>query len=399
MQDTLKMKVRVFLLIIVAITLTLILVSIILSIRDNSYYPSNLFISDFALASLPKSEIPSAINEHFSKQNLTIIMPAHKIELDLNDNKIKFNPATTIREAEQINHKLLPNITNRGAKRIITPQYDWDESVLNELISNLIAENNILPINAQVIFQSNDDIKYITHKSGYSIDEAATLKQVKSSLAKGQLIVEIKAQELKPRITLADVSSIKDVLGVATGNNISLSDADNLMIAGLDNTIILAGDSIILDDIWLENDIGIGSTTNVKAIIKKIFAKIDFIEDLVYDADANTIYNNLPSAILLNFEIDNNVLWLSVIGNKKDVQQVIDIIEEEEIILPAVVKKLDKSLTAGERKVVSGKETIITKTYQITKQGEKVKEKVLLDEKIRLGYDTIIYEGYGTIDK
>ncbi len=399
MQDTLKMKVGVLILILVSITLTLIFASKILSIRDNSYYPSNLFISDFALASLPKSEVPGAINDFFSNQKLTIIMPANKVELDLKDSGISFNVSATMQEAEAANHHFLSSITNRAATDIIIPQYDWDEAVLNNILSTTIDNNIIPPIDAQVVFQNNEDIHYITHKNGYSIDKEMAIRKIKTSLAKGNLLVEVEAQERQPQITLTDVRLIKDILGVATQYNVNLNNWEKLVVIEIDDTIILPGDSFNLNDVWLKNDIDYKNTSNIKSIINSMFMKIDYIENLTYEVTTNTIANNLPSPILINLEVNNNVLWLSIIGTQEDIHQEIVIIEDEEVIPPAIIKKADKGLAPGEQRMVPGKDTIIVKTYQVTKQGDKIKAQVLLDEKKQLGYDTIIYEGYGTIDK
>ncbi len=399
MQDTLKLKVRVFILILVSITLTLIFVSYSLSIRDNHFYPSNLYISDFALANVQKDEAEKALENLYADQKLRLVMPSNTVSLDLKDSGVYLNTSATLEKIEDTKHYLLLNLMGRGVDKVIAPVFDWDETVLNKVLTEIINENNTPAINAQVIYQNNENIQYITHKSGYSLNPEATIEKVKKSLAAGHLSIEPEVHELKPQITLTDLQKVRDMLAVATWHNVKLNEGERLLVAELDNTIIMPGESFNLENAWLKDNIDSSKIATLKAVLKNLFIKINSPADITYDLSLNTIHNNLPSPILINLDLDNDVLWLSIIGNQSDTNREITILEEKMVISPPTLKRMDKELAAGEQRVVEGKDTIIVKKYQIIKQGEVIQEKALLDEKKYPGYDTIIYEGYGTIDK
>ncbi|NLB88083.1 MAG: hypothetical protein GX790_02480, partial [Syntrophomonadaceae bacterium] len=101
----------------------------------------------------------------------------------------------------------------------------------------------------------------------------------------------------------------------------------------------------------------------------------------------------------INIYLDQDILWLSIIGNNDDTQKKISLLSEEISIPAPVTKKIDHSLSAGEQKMVKGKDTVIIKKYRVIEEDGEVVEKVLLAEERHLGYATIIYTGPGTINK
>ncbi|HZK43771.1 MAG TPA: peptidoglycan binding domain-containing protein [Syntrophomonadaceae bacterium] len=284
MKSSLKMKVLV--LIISSIVFTLICVSVILAIRDNNIYPSNLNVNNFPLGNVQKNQVIEDLEGFYAQQKLILVTPNRTVQLGLEDNGIYLDTKATLDQIEDERCFPLKNIINRGANKVISPLFKWDDELLNNILSDFVNEINRPAVDAQLIISDYDYIQFVAHKIGYSIDLEQTIKKVEESLASGQLgPIEIFVKKLKPAVTLTDL------------------------------------------------------------------------------------------------------------------QKNITILNEETLIPPPTNTKIDERLSAGEQKVVLGKDSKIVKQYQVIREKGEIVDKVLVDEKLYPGYDTIIYIGTGTINK
>lgn len=399
MKDTPSLKIRVLGLILVSIILTLISVSALLFIRDNKMYPSNLVVNGTSLASLQKSQVAEFLHDTYSNEKLVLAMPKGLITLDVSECGITINSNATLEKIEEIGSFPIYNLIHRGSIKEVKPVFEWDEAMLIEALDKLAKENSKPATNAQVIYKNYDFIQSIPHENGYQINKDELLKIVEKSLNEGNLgPITVPLEEILPQVTLNDLQKMQGLIAITNYKNIRLNKTDEDIISVLDNTIILAGDTLSLDDLWSKHDIDIKGST-ITRVLNSLLNNINSQINLDYDKTTNTINNNLKNPILLNVYLDKDILWLSVIGNHDDTQKKISLISEEINIPAPTTKRIDTSLSAGEQNIVQGKDTLIIKKYRVIEQNGEIIEKVLLAEEKYLGFDTIIYYGPGTINK
>lgn len=400
MKDTLtNLKIKVLALMLAAVIFTLICVSMLLGVRDKLIFPSNLVVNGTALANIEKDQVVDFLHNTYSNQKLVLAMPNDLIELDLGGCGIKLNADATVEKIDQADKTLFHNILYRGAVKEVAPVFIWDKDKLSEVLNRIASENSKPAVDAKIIYQKNDFIRAIPHEKGYLINNNELIKAVTESLGAGKLgPIAVPYEEVAPLITLNDLQKIQGLIAVTNYKNIRLNQTDERMVSVLDNTVILAGETLNLNELWSNNDIDIRSST-INTALKTLFKNINSQIDVEYDAAANTIHNKITSPILINIYLDQDILWLSIMGNNADIQKKISLISEEIKIPAPVTKKIDNNLPAGEQRIAQGKDTVIIKKYRVVEEDGKIVEKVLLAEEEHLGYSTIIYSGPGTINK
>lgn len=398
MNDNLNLKIKVLAVMLVSIIFTLICASVLLGVRDKKIYPSNLLVNGTSLANLPKAQVVEFLHKVYAEQKLILAMPNDFIELDLNECGIELNTEATLEKMEPVDAHLISNLVYRGSVKKVVPVFKWDEAQLNKVLEGIAAQNSKPAVNARII--KKDDLTWITpQEKGYQISKDELLKAVTESLADGDLgPVKVPYEDLNPKITLSDLQKIKSLIAVTNYKNVVLNETDRQIISELDNTVILSGDTLNLDELWATQGIDIKSSRIIK-VLKSLFNNISYQIDLDFDEATNTIHNRLTNPILLNIYIDQDILWLSIIGNNDDVPRKISLLVEETSIPAPITKKIDNSLPAGEQRIVKGKDTVVIKKYRVVEEAGKIIEKVLLAEEKYLGYATIIYTGPGTINK
>ncbi len=204
-----KLKVRVFLVVLLSISLTILSSSIILSIRDSRFFPSNYMLGDLRLGSIPKSQISHVIDDIYLNKHLILAMPAGQTKLSIDDCGITINVDKTFQQIEKA--YLLDNISRRVTSQIILPTYQWDNNKLKGVIDDFALANSIDALDAQII-QENKETKYIAHKNGQYIDGERLLKKITRHLQKGSLgPIAVEVEEVHPIMTLEELKHIEQL--------------------------------------------------------------------------------------------------------------------------------------------------------------------------------------------
>ncbi len=206
-----KLKGKVFLVVLLSISLTILSSSIILSIRDTRFFPSNYMLDNLDLGSIPKSQISHVVNDIYSDKHLILAMPAGQNKLSINDCGIAINIDKTF---EQINKtRLLDNVTRRVTTQVIQPIYQWDKNKLREVIEDFALANSRDALDAQLIWENNTT-KYLAQENGQYIDGKQLLENIESHLQGGSLgPIAVEVEVVYPIMTLEELKDIEQLRG------------------------------------------------------------------------------------------------------------------------------------------------------------------------------------------
>ncbi|NLB88584.1 MAG: hypothetical protein GX790_05070, partial [Syntrophomonadaceae bacterium] len=300
MKDTLNLRIKVLAIMLVAIIITLISVSVLLGIRDKKIFPSNLVVNGTTLANIQKTEVVDLLHKTYSNQKLILAIPNDLIELDLAECGIELNTEATLEKLDQPDNIPFDNIIYRGAVKEVAPVFNWDEAVLYKVLDRVAIEYSKPAINAQVIYKKHDFTKAIPHEKGYQINKEGLIKAVTKSLADGKLgPITVPFEEIAPQITLNDLQKIKGLIAITNYKNVSLNQTDEHIISVLDNSIILSGDTLSLDELWSSKDINV-NYSRISRVLRSLFNNISSQIDIDYDVTTNTISNKMANPILIN---------------------------------------------------------------------------------------------------
>lgn len=405
MADSKKLIARIILLIVVAAILNLWLVSLALSKRDAVIYPSNISVGGINLAGLGHNEVADLLAERLPTSHgrqLMLQLASRQFYVPLNEVDINYDVPATLALIDASLHQkgigVFQHSIARGKNISVAPKMNWNRNLIEEKLIELKNSYDQPAVDARIIY-SNDYLEYIGHRSGYTIDIAASLDEIGNYLQKGSLgPITLITSEIHPRIKLEDIKEVTDMLGI-TMSRTSLPEADiEPVVEVLNGFIIMPAEKFSLAQVIRNKQ------------IKFSDKGLRFVNDILYQTISQTglkptedrlgFTNNLQHPILITATIDGNNLIIKIFGCQTEKGKEILFVTEKKEIPPQMQVKVEKKLSPQQQIVVQeGQSAYIKRSYRVVKINGKETEKTLLTEEHIPGQDTIIAVGPGTIRK
>lgn len=378
---------------IVTVAATIFLTSLVLSHRDRSLYPSNLYIDGIAAGGQSRSQIEPIIAARLNSGSLKLKLPNHiLLSLSMADCGIKVDGKATLNKADKIlnqNAGLLGTLKHsviRGKELNIAPVYQYNYSALYEQLNKLQEKYNRPAINARVLYDKGL-LEYIPQQNGYIIDADNTVKRIYTVLQNGSLgPVKAGIIDLFPAVKVEDIKAVKDIIGAYATVNVSAAVTDQ--IQKLNGTIIMPGQTYVFQPESSPAGMGLALEAVARA------GKEAGLDISGLPSGKLVIENRLNKPVLLSITFFNETMQVKILGCQTEPGKEIRLTTEERELKPEVKIQVDESLKPLERVVKQqGKPGTLIRTYRlVTLRGKQV-EKTLLTQEVHKGTETIIFEG------
>lgn len=406
MVDSGKYVARIVLLLVVAVMLTLFCASLALAKRDANVYPSNIAVGGVKLAGLSRDKAADILVEQLPAgcgRQLLLQTPSRSLSLPIDQVGIAYDiPATLAKIDVSLQPEGIAGIFQhsiaRGNTQDIVPEINWNRTLLQKYLVDIKNNYDQPAVNARILY-SNDYLDYIGHKNGYSINIAASLDSICTSLQKGSLgPIPLVTSETHPRVRLEDIKEVKDILGISMGKiNQPLADF-NTLLEICNGSIIMPEEEFSLAQIIGARQVKINNSA--LAAVNDTLYRACSQAGLALVEPGSSLKNKLEHPVLIASFNEGNSFVIKIFGCQTEVGKEIKFITEKEELASGVQMKVNKRLSPQQRIIVQeGKSGYINRSYRVVKVNGKVTEKTLLSEEFMPGRDTIIAVGPGSIKK
>lgn len=416
---------------------------------NNEKIFNGVSVANWNLGGLTKDAAKSLITSNekiFEKNKIKLVYndETYKI-ISPNDLEIKINVEQIVDDAYSIGRKdnIFKNFKNRlkiAQEGVNLPlKFDYDQNKLNVFLTEIETQINQEPQNAELLIDSQDNIKITDSSPGKKLNKERTIANLKNSFLNSieeTNEVELFIEEIEPKITKLSLQKkgIEELVGTftTTFNPNSLSRTHNIKTAAMSINKLILGPG---EEFSFNNTVGPRSSTQgyqeapiivSGKLTPGIGGGVCQVSSTLYNAvllsnlqitqrfnhslpssyiglgrDATVTYggldfkfrNNNDNHIYMTSSVNYNTITIKIYGTKTFKGKIKIVSKVLQVIEPELVRKEASDLFMGEERIDNGSRGYKVKTWRVlqTESGEEKWE--LLSEDSYKSTPTTIWYG------